>query len=674
MVVSLMLCFAINAQADGMSESQAMLDNINIQSDTPAPDQYVQMLANGQMQMWDSQAGLWRFPGDNLRFDPDQQVSHNRMGDGRVLFFATRNGGNTPDYQARVWNPQSGRVEKVMVSAKAKFDSDIAVLTDGRVLIVNGDEGSADIWDSRTNTVLHGEEPLLENSRWRILPLKNKQALLMETFPDEFAAIRSSTAFSAVLLWNPDAGEWKQLASLPAPFMNSGSLVEHSGGLIQAESAGGVYRLASIGGNWEMLPTAAQSSAPLLEQMEIRPDGSRHVIATPASKNLLSSKQKNAVEVFSWDTYMSRTLNDLWLMAVFVPVFIFIIGTWGRAGQTRDPFIVRSAMTKLFLFVMVFFVATLTWVLQRHASLEVLQSEWGIWRLRHEEGIQVLAMALMLLAPFAVYFAFRRLEKNGHATFLRHANFFARAIGIGFVVLILLLATLEDWGENGPVTSYSWWALSDNLQRIFLAAFIPAVLYLFLRYLEKRKFANIAKYATRTFVAVAIGFFTLLALSGIYNRSESNLASNVRHCKHPSSLGSIKQWVECVEADNGLLENLLFKKTKEVVLSLPSVPCRYVGIWSSKRPYSEYQVTLTDDSRYIAVPIRDDSGNSKPIYGIWGARDDRMVWFEDDRNVWPIDINTIHPENRSRFSLIEVNGERTNFELIDAIKSNSCTL
>lgn len=458
----------------------------------------------------------------------------NQLNDGRVLFFATReHGGNgSAEFQARMWNPDSNAAEILKVSAESKRDADIAVLSDGRVLIVNGIEGSADLWDSHTNIVAHTEEPMLVNSRWRALPLDGGQILLIETFSDGFAATVRSVEHSVVLLWNPADVEWQRISNLPVPFKNSDILIEMDDGSVHAKADGNVYRLPAGGKDWESWSVPIQPS--------------REQASVPAIVQSLSASE-----------------NPVVLPKLTVPALPAAERSW--------------------------------WEVQREQ-----------WQERIDNNIAYIFL-LAALSPVGLYFILRRLEAKKLATFLKFSSLAFRVLGICLVAFIL-------WGSlkmNSQIKMSSYW---------------------------------------------------------------SACADETRDGGYPVPLNRAQKWASCIDGKNGLIEDIFFYSTKKLVMSLPSVPCQYIGTWSSIRPGSKYKVTMTDDSRFIAEPMQTNSGTADTISGSWGVVGEEMVWLYQEGPVWPPDVNRILPKSRSRFTLIETNGTRTDYELIDAIKSNHCLL
>jgi WD40 repeat protein len=580
--ICLLSISANHAWADGIPEADLPAPaNVTVPVDPPVLDHPMLVLADGRVlaaggmatsnisaehkigassELWDPQTKQWQVLGNDLRFDPDQRVNLNQMADGRILLFATREGGNTPEYQARIWNPRSNTVEKPAVSARPKPDTDTAVLSDGRVLIVNGNEGSADIWDSRTNTVSHSEEPLLENSRWRALSLKSKQVLLVEMFPGE---IRRNVTSSVVLLWNPENREWKQIADLPFLFglLQSDSLVELSGGILQAGNTREVYRLSALDQGWQAsasdVRTHENEQAVALRNNSF--PSAQHVTG-PVDSTIPAHKQE------WWDAYFPP--SDTVIETIILLMFCSSLGL----------FISSLILRKI------------------KKDGEDDSNTNGI----HEPTIR------------------QKLNKSWRSIMR----------GLGFMAIILLLAT-----------SYVLW--DSDL------------------YSMKR--------------ACARESFKLPASQSV-------------------DLAEAKQWAACVYEKSGLIEQALFYRTKKIMDALPVVPCRYVGVWSSsmtndlRSDFSSndgnyYRFEFTDDSKFRALHTTGNNFFSPPandpklsFSGVWGVVDDHMVLIVNPYNSQADHVFDLSPVSRGNFILAGGFREKSEFKLIDAIKSNSCTL
>jgi hypothetical protein len=174
---------------------------------------------------------------------------------------------------------------------------------------------------------------------------------------------------------------------------------------------------------------------------------------------------------------------------------------------------------------------------------------------------------------------------------------------------------------------------------------------------------------------------SLIIMWGLFSfYANMKLVNNVAACletlKHRTETGpataltDAKNLVACLDKRAGFPEKFMYAEARKAILSLPSVPCRYVGIWSATRGETVYRVTLKDDSRFIAEPLREATN----ISGSWGVHDGRMIWLYDAGRVWPLDINPITDISATGFSLREADGSTTRYDLIEQVPSTSCTL
>ncbi len=147
-----------------------------------------------------------------------------------------------------------------------------------------------------------------------------------------------------------------------------------------------------------------------------------------------------------------------------------------------------------------------------------------------------------------------------------------------------------------------------------------------------------------------------------------------RGAKTPlTSLDAAKDLVDCLDRQSGFPEKLVYRASKKAIDSLPSTPCRFVGVWTAARAGTVYRVTLGDDSRYTAEPVLDNTPGAKVHSGSWGAREDRMIWLHDEGRIWPPDINQITVSSDTGFSLLEADRSTTRYELVKRLPSESCT-
>lgn len=103
------------------------------------------------------------------------------------------------------------------------------------------------------------------------------------------------------------------------------------------------------------------------------------------------------------------------------------------------------------------------------------------------------------------------------------------------------------------------------------------------------------------------------------------------------------------------------------------IPCRYVGVWSSIQAGSIHRITLKDDGRYVMAPSEYSSDRSGGYTGYWAVQGNSMIWRHEQKSTGEPDINPILPDSDTRFTLIEENGRRTRYELIEAVRSTTCT-
>jgi len=134
-----------------------------------------------------------------------------------------------------------------------------------------------------------------------------------------------------------------------------------------------------------------------------------------------------------------------------------------------------------------------------------------------------------------------------------------------------------------------------------------------------------------------------------------------------NSLDAAKELVSCMDERAGFPEKFMYSSTKKAIQSLPSVPRKYVGVWTASRTGTVYRVTLRDDSQYIAVPESDNTPGAQVLSGSWGVNDGRMIWLPDTGRFWPPDINPITDISDTSFSLREANGSTTRYELLERV-------
>lgn len=204
-------------------------------------------------EVWDPKTGSWRVLRSELRFEAQQKVYLNQLRDGRVLFFVVRvtERENETAFRAVLWHPDRDTVEIKTVSARSQHFPSVAVLDDGRVLIVGSRE--TQIWDSRSGNVSALESPGVPKAFWRTRVLRNRQVLFLQSYAGELDGGRESAA----RLWDPASGRWAQLAELPGPYYIGKRLVEMNDGSIYVEAGDQAFLLPANTMSWLKTPRAA---------------------------------------------------------------------------------------------------------------------------------------------------------------------------------------------------------------------------------------------------------------------------------------------------------------------------------------------------------------------------------------------------------------------------------
>lgn len=102
-------------------------------------------------------------------------------------------------------------------------------------------------------------------------------------------------------------------------------------------------------------------------------------------------------------------------------------------------------------------------------------------------------------------------------------------------------------------------------------------------------------------------------------------------------------------------------------------PCRFVGSWTSARAESVYKVTLGEDGSYAAEPIASGRYSAASFRGKWHVDGNRIQWDDSARSRGPTDINDVLESKPKSFTLREVDGEVTHFNLIQAPSTGRCS-
>jgi hypothetical protein len=194
---------------------------------------------------------------------------------------------------------------------------------------------------------------------------------------------------------------------------------------------------------------------------------------------------------------------------------------------------------------------------------------------------------------------------------------------------------------------------------------------------------NLPKSARRFGRAAFYGLAACVIFPMAYNYLSFNSAQAAAACleklespvdKRLSPLDRTKRVAACIQERGGMVARWQMGQLLTTLESFPNAPCRYVGVWTSARPTSVYRVTLKENGEFSAEPVQDRTGPGDPYRGSWSVTADgrQMAWFYENESVWPPDINPIEREADRRFTLVERDGTRTQFDLVRETESDTC--
>jgi Kelch motif len=104
----------------------------------------------------------------------------------------------------------------------------------------------------------------------------------------------------------------------------------------------------------------------------------------------------------------------------------------------------------------------------------------------------------------------------------------------------------------------------------------------------------------------------------------------------------------------------------------PALPCRYVGVWSSRQGAKMYRVSLFENGTYFMDMNPVYNRSTQPYRGYWAVQGSNMIWRHTVGNTGEPDVNPITLGERGSFSLREMNGSRTLYEPIAPLPKTMC--
>jgi hypothetical protein len=183
--------------------------------------------------------------------------------------------------------------------------------------------------------------------------------------------------------------------------------------------------------------------------------------------------------------------------------------------------------------------------------------------------------------------------------------------------------------------------------------------------------------ANRLFFFGIAAFIIITILLNFGNMDSSRVTSDcLAKVDNPAdksltALKRAKKVAACLNERSGLLAQLQLRSMMSMMESLVNAPCNFVGVWTWVRPAGIYRITLRDDGEFTAEPAK-DSVAAESDSGSWAVSDKRMVWFHNSGPIWPPDITLVDKQTDKSFTLVERDGARTQFDLIEATKSQTC--
>jgi hypothetical protein len=139
-----------------------------------------------------------------------------------------------------------------------------------------------------------------------------------------------------------------------------------------------------------------------------------------------------------------------------------------------------------------------------------------------------------------------------------------------------------------------------------------------------------------------------------------------------SGLACEAQASACLNPRTAILDSVPKLEVASPSHPKPTVPCRFVGAWSSRQGDLMFRVNLYDDGTFVELPGSGGVGDPSGYRGYWMVQGDAMVWVDKTHPEYGPDINPIIEQSHHRFVLVEHNGRHTTFEWIKPVDSEKC--
>jgi hypothetical protein len=141
-----------------------------------------------------------------------------------------------------------------------------------------------------------------------------------------------------------------------------------------------------------------------------------------------------------------------------------------------------------------------------------------------------------------------------------------------------------------------------------------------------------------------------------------------------SALACETQASACLNSRTAILDSIPELEGASSNHPKPTVPCRFVGAWSSRQGSLMFRVNLYDDGTFVELPGSGGVGDPNGYRGYWMVQGDSMVWVDKTHPEYGPDINPIIEQSHHRFVLVEHNGRHTKFEWIKPVISEKCKI
>ncbi|MBK7685816.1 MAG: hypothetical protein IPJ25_07205 [Rhodocyclaceae bacterium] len=182
-------------------------------------------------------------------------------------------------------------------------------------------------------------------------------------------------------------------------------------------------------------------------------------------------------------------------------------------------------------------------------------------------------------------------------------------------------------------------------------------------------------------LAVVVSIVAAVVWLILYGIGTKQLGNDIEACKIQRrsfhALGGVlvqtKDFVECLDRRAGLLAWAVSRQDHLAIKAMPSLACRYIGIWQSSRNGKIYDYWLNADATFTVAP---ESASGQPTderyTGIWSVYGEKMSWLPDSGRIYPPDRNSIRNLDDSHFLLVEEDGIINLFSLKQRLPAKGC--